>query len=140
MSAVLLDTCALLAHAVGTPMRGGAARAIRLAESTSSILVPSVAATEIAQKVAAGKLSLDGPSANVPRLWFARAMGLPGVVEVAVKIDHALAAYELPEPFHKDPADRLVVAMARLIGVPVITSDGRILDYAALGHVRAIAC
>ena len=139
MSAVLLDTCALVNHVLGLPMRGGANHAIRLAQVAGSVLVPSVAATEVAQKVASGKLDLGGTSVTA-RLWFTRAMRLPGMVERSVTTDIALAAYELPGPFHKDPADRLIVAMARRLGVPVVTSDGRILAYAALGHVRAIAC
>ena len=139
MSEVLLDTCALLAHVLGTPMRDGARRAVRLAQGAGSVLIPSVAATEVAQKVAAGKLGL-GDASLTARLWFAQAMRLQGMVEAAVTVEIALAAYELPSPFHKDPADRLIVAMSRHILVPVVTSDGRILAYAALGHVRAIAC
>jgi hypothetical protein len=30
------------------------------------------------------------------------------------------SAYQLPEPFHKDTADRLIVAMARLLNAPVV--------------------
>lgn len=41
----------------------------------------------------------------------------------------ALAAYELPEPFRKDPADRLIVAMARRLKASVVTVDRRILAY-----------
>ena len=51
----------------------------------------------------------------------------------------ALAAYELPEPFHKDPADRLIVAMARLLQAPVVTVDRRILAYGQQGHVQVLA-
>jgi PIN domain nuclease of toxin-antitoxin system len=39
-----------------------------------------------------------------------------------------------------DPADRLLIATARDLGVPLVTRDRRILDYAAQGHVDAIAC
>ena len=63
-----------------------------------------------------------------------------GFVDLGTSIGVALGVYELPEPFHKDPADHLIVAMARRLGIPVETSDGRLLAYAALGHVRAIAC
>jgi hypothetical protein len=33
----------------------------------------------------------------------------------------------LPEPFHKDPADRLIVATSRVLGAPLVTLDDRIL-------------
>ena len=119
-------------------MLPGALAVIRQARGASAALVPSVVATEVAQKVASGKLALAGGAS--PRAWFAEVMAVPGMVEVGVSIEAALAAYELPEPFHKDPSDRLIVALSRLLGAPVVTSDGRILGYAALGHVRAIAC
>ena len=44
-------------------------------------------------------------------------------------------AVRLPEPFHKDPADRIIVATAMTMGVPVMSSDARILEYP---HVKAI--
>ena len=51
----------------------------------------------------------------------------------------ALAAYQLPEPFHRDPADRLIGAMARLLRAPVVTVDRRILAYGRQGHVEVLA-
>jgi PIN domain nuclease of toxin-antitoxin system len=42
-------------------------------------------------------------------------------------------------PFHRDPADRLIVATARVANATLMTRDRRILDYAACGHLDAIA-
>ena len=52
----------------------------------------------------------------------------------------AIGSRRLPGDFHQDPADRFIVATARLYDVPMITTDRKILSYAAQGHVRAIAC
>jgi PIN domain nuclease of toxin-antitoxin system len=52
----------------------------------------------------------------------------------------AIAASSLPGRFHRDPADCLLIATAREFGVPLVTRDRRILDYAGQGHVDAIAC
>lgn len=41
----------------------------------------------------------------------------------------------LPDFKHNDPADRLIVATARVIGCPLITSDRKIVDYP---HVKTI--
>jgi PIN domain nuclease of toxin-antitoxin system len=49
-----------------------------------------------------------------------------------------LAACELPEPFHKDPADRLIVAIARRLKAPVVTVDRRIVAYGEAGHVQVL--
>jgi predicted nucleic acid-binding protein len=52
----------------------------------------------------------------------------------------AVESTRLPEPFHHDPVDRLLTATARVDGLTLMTRDRRILDYAAQGHVRALAC
>jgi PIN domain nuclease of toxin-antitoxin system len=46
----------------------------------------------------------------------------------------------LPGALHGDPADRLLIATARELDVPIVTRDHRILDHAAQGHLQAIAC
>ena len=38
----------------------------------------------------------------------------------------AAAVANLPESFHRDPADRVIVATARVTGVPLLTRDSRI--------------
>ena len=51
----------------------------------------------------------------------------------------AIEASSLPETFHRDPADRLIVATARVTNATLMTRDRRILDYAGRGHLTAIA-
>jgi len=51
----------------------------------------------------------------------------------------AVESYALPDVFHRDPADRLIVATARVANATLMTRDQRILDYAARGHLTAIA-
>jgi PIN domain nuclease of toxin-antitoxin system len=134
---VVLDTCALVTFMNGEPMRRAAIGAIDRAQWGATVWVPSVAAMEIARKAALGKLRLSGGVS--PRAWFTRALQEPGVREWPITVEVALAAYELPEPFHKDPADRLIVALARLLDAPVVTVDRQILAYGRLGHVQTIA-
>jgi PIN domain nuclease of toxin-antitoxin system len=51
----------------------------------------------------------------------------------------AVEACSLPEAFHRDPADRMIVATARVTSAVLMTRDRQILDYAARGHLTAIA-
>lgn len=51
----------------------------------------------------------------------------------------AIEAGGLPGGFRSDPADLIIVATARITGATLITRDRRILDYAAAGHLAAIA-
>jgi PIN domain nuclease of toxin-antitoxin system len=134
---LVLDTCALLAFAAAEPMSRTAVDRIDAACRASMALVPTIVALEIGQKCAAGKLSLQGGA--TARTWYERAIDRHRFSEVYITADIALAAYELPEPFHKDPADRLIVAVARLLKAPVVTIDRRIIAYGAQGHVQVLA-
>jgi PIN domain nuclease of toxin-antitoxin system len=42
----------------------------------------------------------------------------------------------LPGEFHKDPADQLIVATARLLNCPVVTEDAKILNYPHVSTIR----
>lgn len=48
-----------------------------------------------------------------------------------IPIDNRIAveANRLPGDFHRGPADRLIVATARLLDVPLVTADTKIIDY-----------
>jgi PIN domain nuclease of toxin-antitoxin system len=133
---VVLDTCALLDFALAEPMSAAALDGIDAARRAGTAFVPTVVALEIGQKWSAGKLRLKGGS--TAREWYERAIALFRFSEVFITADMALAAYELPEPFHRDPADRLIVAMARLLKAPVVTIDRRILAYGRQGHVQVL--
>jgi PIN domain nuclease of toxin-antitoxin system len=47
----------------------------------------------------------------------------------------AISSTQLPGRFHKDPADRMIIALARRHGAPLVTADARIRAYP---HVEAI--
>jgi predicted nucleic acid-binding protein len=57
----------------------------------------------------------------------------------ALPVTHqiALEAYRLPAPFHRDPADRQIVACARLHEMTVATADERILAWKHVATVDA---
>jgi PIN domain nuclease of toxin-antitoxin system len=48
-----------------------------------------------------------------------------------------LESVNLPGEFHKDPADRLIVALARILDVELVTADGKILGYPAVRTIAA---
>jgi len=54
-----------------------------------------------------------------------------------VPIDNKIAvlSVNLPDFSHKDPADRIIIATALNLGVKLVTSDSKILNYK---HVQAI--
>lgn len=134
---LLLDTHAVLWLDLGVELSTEAREAIDRARGENGVLVSSVTAWEIGTLVRKGRIRLDRP----PRDWVARFLDGAGLCPVALSMEAAVAASSLPEPLHNDPADRLLIATARELNVPLVTRDGLINRYAQeTGAVRVIAC
>ena len=86
--------------------------------------------------IAKGRVS----STITPQRWFDRLVKEAGFVLAEMPPEVLIDSSFLPGSIHGDPADRIIIATARAYGLTVVTRDQHILDYAALGHVRAIAC
>lgn len=139
--AVLLDTCAMIWLANGDRIAPEAIAAIVAAGQADGVLVSPVSTWE------AGLLSRKRPRhdaalAFMPdaRTWFARVMAAPGIRAAPLTPEIAIQASHLAETLHGDPGDRLIVATARHLGVPVVTRDRQIAAYGEAGHAGAIAC
>jgi PIN domain nuclease of toxin-antitoxin system len=104
---------------------------LRLKEPQNGILVSAISVWEIAVKSSLGKLALPLQIDD----WYALAKNHSGIVIEALNPEDAIASTQLPGDFHKDPADRIIVAMARRYNVPLITCDNNILKYP---HVKTI--
>ncbi len=78
--------------------------------------------------------------AQTPAAIFRAFLRLPGVVLEDLTADILIDSSLLPTPIHGDPADRIIIATARALDLTIVTRDRLILDYAADGHVRALAC
>ncbi len=72
------------------------------------------------------------------RAWARRALAFPGLRLTGLSPAIAIESTLLPGALHRDPADRLLVATARVTGASLVTCDERILDYAEQGHVGVV--
>jgi len=120
---VLLDTCALLALARGDLPRQAANALSKSEEAQVSIVSP----WEVALKSAGGKLHLSEPVFQ----WFAAMTERYSLRPVPLEARIACAAAELPL-IHKDPFDRILVALAQSHSLPILTSDKNIPKYAGI--------
>jgi PIN domain nuclease of toxin-antitoxin system len=104
--AVLLDTCAVIWLANGDPFQNGALGAITHAALSDGVFVSPISAWEIGllSRPKAGKAVAFLPD---PATWFSKVMAGPAIKEAALTAPIAIAASQLPEPLHGDPADRL---------------------------------
>jgi PIN domain nuclease of toxin-antitoxin system len=138
--AVLLDTCAVIWLARGLfPDR--VLPAVVNAGLRGGIFVSPVSAWEIGMiaKPRSGRL----PALQFlpdPKTWFAAVMNGPGIKAAAFTPDIGIEAALLPRDLYGDPGDRLIIATARAMHLPIVTRDEKIIAYAAAGHVAVIAC
>ena len=108
-----------------------AGRIIEVAANEAAIYVSAISVWEVAQLVARGRLEL---TMNVES-WVAKSAAFPFLHFVPVDNAIAIKSVSLPEPLHSDPADRIIIATALLMGFPLITRDRKITNYP---HVRTV--
>ncbi len=140
-AAVLLDTCAVIWLANGDPLRSDILEQIVSAGLSGGIFVSQVSAWEI------GLLGKPRPGREAalqflpdPKTWFTRFLAGPGIKTAAFTPDIAIDASWLPGDLDNDPGDRLIIATARHLQIPIITRDSKIVAYGASGHVDVIPC
>jgi PIN domain nuclease of toxin-antitoxin system len=104
---------------------------IEAEEPRQGIVVSAISVWEVAVKVALGKLTIDRDI----RSWVTLASAYPGVVMHPLEPHDALESTLIPGRFHRDPADRILIAFARRLDVPLVTSDRAIRRYR---HVRTV--
>jgi len=90
----------------------------------TEIMLSAVSAWEIAIKYAIGKLSLP----RQPAVYVPDRMRTSGTTPLAVEHSHVLRTAELPM-HHRDPFDRLLVAQAQILGIPIVTADPQFVAY-----------
>ena len=129
---ILLDTNIVVRIMTGEGRIGGYAR--RTLDGIQVRRCSAMVHWELAMLADKGKLTFDMPLAS----WIERAGMMLRFTETPVTGPVARDAGSLPGAIHGDPCDRIMIATARALGCPIITTDQKILDYAAGGHVRAI--
>jgi PIN domain nuclease of toxin-antitoxin system len=105
--------------------------AIESEESKNGLLVSAISVWEVAVKSSVGKLALPLPIDE----WYQLAQTHSGIIIEPLSPIDAISSTQLSDDFHKDPADRILVAIARRYDIPLVTCDAKILNYP---HVKTI--
>ena len=114
-----------------TKLSPKASKCIKSAEKNNAIRVSVISIWEIATKQAFGKLVLPIDIVQ----WFEQANSYPGVIIEPLLPADAIGSTRLPGVFHKDPADRIIVTLARRLNAGLVTSDRLIQTYP---HVKTV--
>lgn len=87
--------------------------------------ISAISCWEVAKLVEKGRLALPCPVDE----WLDQALAYPGVQVLPLTPVIAVASTQLPQPFHRDPADQIIVATARVHHCPLVTLDTLIRAY-----------
>jgi PIN domain nuclease of toxin-antitoxin system len=130
--ALVLDTHTWLWFVDGnTTLKPKAVAEITSAAMHGSLLIPAICVWEIAMLQVRGRLTLNKPVKD----WVGEALDLTGTVLMPLSADISIESCMLPGVFHADPADRMIVATARVESATILTRDQRIIDYGQQGFV-----
>jgi len=108
-----------------------AKKAIDASMEQKGIFISSISAWEVAMLTAKKRLKLSIDVTD----WIGKSEKLPFFRFIPVDNSVAVKSINLPQPLHKDPADRIIIATAITIAAPVVTKDKKLLDYP---HVETI--
>jgi PIN domain nuclease of toxin-antitoxin system len=97
----------------------------------SGLGISSISVWEVAKLVERDRLQLQIPVEE----WLAIALDYPGIQMVHMTPEIYVESTRLPGTFHKDPADQIIVATARILDLELMTFDSEILQYP---HVRSM--
>jgi PIN domain nuclease of toxin-antitoxin system len=129
---IVLDTHAWIWWVHGDKHLSPAQGEAIAANETDLIGVSAISVWEIAKLVERGRLDLS----CLLEEWFGLALAYPGVQLLPLTPEIAIESTRLPGEFHRDPADQIIVATARVYGCPMVTSDEKILSYAHVVTIR----
>lgn len=91
----------------------------------SGLGVSIISCWEVAKLVEYDRLKLAHPV----KQWLNEALDYPGIQLLDLTPSIVVESTQLPGNFHRDPADQLIVATARIYDIPLLTLDSKILDY-----------
>ena len=106
-------------------------RLLRRRDPDRPLLVSDISLWEIATLVERGRVRLSLPL----REWLDRATAPPLVRRVGITPAVAAEIAALPARLHRDPADRILIATARIFGAKLVTQDDRIIESRAVDVV-----
>jgi PIN domain nuclease of toxin-antitoxin system len=133
---LLLDTHCWLWAQLGLiqKLSKAALDAIRGAESKGNLRISVISIWELAMLEKRGRVALP---MNV-RTWVDEALSKPGIDVAPLTPEMMIESVHLPGDFHGDPADRMLVATARVLGATLLTKDDQLIRYSRQRLVRAI--
>jgi PIN domain nuclease of toxin-antitoxin system len=136
VSALLLDTHIWLWYAEGVAerLRPASVKKLDDARRRDGLCVSAISVWEIGMHNVKGRIQLSVPL----RDWIERSLSAPGIRFVPLNAAAAAEGTLLPGDPQGDPADRFLMATARVEELVLATRDRGILEYGKQGYLRVL--
>lgn len=95
------------------------------AQESQGLGISAISCWEVAKLVERGRLVLPCPVDE----WLDLALAYPGICFLELTPRICVESTQLPGNFHRDPADQIIVATARVYARPLVTMDSKIQSY-----------
>lgn len=99
--------------------------AINKAANQQQLFVSAISVWEVAMLELKKRIKLTQPTLN----WINQALSKPEINLLTLSPEIAVESCQLPGNFHGDPADRILVASARVENLTLVTKDKKIIAY-----------
>lgn len=99
---------------------------------TKSVFIAAISIWELSMLVSKKRMSLNMPCLE----WVRKSLAVTGIQIIALSPEIAVDSAELPGSFHGDPADRMIIATARICELDLLTRDAKLLSYSKQHYVK----
>ena len=129
MTAILLDThvwiwLSLKQH------KSFSAKTIKVLKSADQKWIAAISCWELAKLVEKNRIGFSIPTLT----WIRRSLNQDNIKVADLSPEIAVESTIL-RSFHKDPADQIITATSRILGMPLVTSDKQILDFSEVDTI-----
>jgi PIN domain nuclease of toxin-antitoxin system len=136
MKGLLLDTHIWIWYLIGhKEINLSLRREIGNAIKNNTLYVSAISLWEVSMLESRGRIILEMPCLE----WIKNAIDYTHAQIVPLSPEIAVESCHLPSSFHGDPADRLIVATARVEALTMVTKDQRILEYSKQKYISVLA-
>ena len=103
------------------------ARKVLSDHPSGSKWISAISCWELAKLVERGRIGFSIPVLH----WMRRSLNEQAIQVADLSPEIAVESTRLPD-FHRDPADQIIAATSRILGLPLVTADARLREYAGV--------
>jgi PIN domain nuclease of toxin-antitoxin system len=134
MTPLLLDTHVWLWYVLGIELKKSIVKTITEALEQGESYVAAISLWEVAMLSKKKRIIFEMPCLE----WINKAIELTRIQVVPLSPAIAAESCHLPGKFHEDPADRMIVASARVTSLTLVTRDKNILEYSSHKYISIL--